>query len=73
MTTITHRIAAATALLAAPALIALGTASTSHAESSVRTNGPTISHPMPRKAFPHQHVAAPGSREHHRHQWNHAG
>ena len=72
MTTFARRIAATAALLAAPALIALGTASASHAESTVRTNGPSISHPAEHQVFPNQHVAAPGSPEHHRHQWNHA-
>ena len=39
MNVITRRIAAATALLAAPALIALGTATSSHADTDVRYNG----------------------------------
>ena len=54
MNVITRRIAAATALLAAPALIALGTASMSHADTSVRYNGPATSAPEHHKAFPHQ-------------------
>jgi hypothetical protein len=68
MTAITRRIAAAAALLAAPALIALAAAGYSHADSAVTNTGPSISHPT----FPNQHVAAPGSPEHHHHQWSHA-
>ena len=72
MTTISRRIAAAAALLAAPALIALGTA-TAHAESTVRTNGPAISHAEEHNAFPHQtHTPKPGTPDHHHHQKNHA-
>jgi hypothetical protein len=71
MNTITRRIAAATALIAAPALIALGTA-TSHADATATNNGPSISHPVQHPAFPHQtNMPRPGSREHHHHQWNH--
>ncbi len=54
MNVITRRIAAATALLAAPALIALGTAGMSHADTSVRYNGPATSAPEHHPAFPHQ-------------------
>ena len=69
MNVITRRIAAATALLAAPALIALGTATSSHAETSVRYNGPATSAPQQHKAFPHQaNTPKPGTPEHHRHQ-----
>ena len=46
MNVITRRIAAATALLAAPALIALGTATSSHADTGVRYNGPATSAPQ---------------------------
>ena len=45
MNAITRRIAAATALLAAPALIALGTAGMSHAETASATTAPP---PAPR-------------------------
>ena len=69
MNVITRRIAAATALLAAPALIALGTATSSHAETGVRYNGPSTSAPEHHKAFPHQsNTPKPGTPEHHRHQ-----
>ena len=69
MNTITRRIAATAALFAAPALIALGTATAGHAHPSTTNNGPTISHP----AFPHQtHIPQPGTASHHHHQNNHA-
>jgi hypothetical protein len=72
MNTITRRIAAAAALIAAPALIAVGAATASHADSGVRYNGPSISHPVQHPAFPNQgNFPKPGTREHHRHQWNH--
>ncbi|MCV7224931.1 hypothetical protein [Mycolicibacterium komossense] len=61
----TRRLAAATALLAAPVLIALGTATMSHADASVGAAGPSISHP----AFPHQsNMPQPGTAIHHHHQ-----
>ncbi|HEV7422435.1 MAG TPA: hypothetical protein VGO30_21735 [Mycobacterium sp.] len=69
MDAITRRIAAATALLAAPALIALGTATMSHADTAVTNNGPSISAPVQHPAFPHQNnTPKPGTPEHHRHQ-----
>jgi hypothetical protein len=69
MNVITRRIAAATALLAAPALIALGTAGMSHADTTVRYNGPATSAPQHHPAFPHQsNTPKPGTPEHHRHQ-----
>ena len=69
MNAITSRIAAATALLAAPALIALGTAAMSHADTAVANNGPSISAPVKHPAFPHQsNTPKPGTPEHHRHQ-----
>jgi hypothetical protein len=69
MNAITRRIAAATALLAAPALIALGTATMSHADTAVTNNGPSISAPVQHPAFPHQtNMPKPGTPEHHRHQ-----
>lgn len=62
MTSITRRIAATAALFAAPALIALGTATAGHADPSATDHGPTISHP----AFPHQtHLPQPGTAAHH--------
>jgi hypothetical protein len=69
MNTITCRIAAAAALLAAPALIALGTATASHTETSVRYNGPATSAPAQHPAFPHQvNTPQPGTSVHHHHQ-----
>ncbi|MET0701878.1 MAG: hypothetical protein ABWY93_19680, partial [Mycobacterium sp.] len=69
MSTIARRIAAGSALIIAPALIALGTAGTSHAQGEVRYNGPTHSAPAPNKPFPHQsNFPKPGTPEHHRHQ-----
>ena len=65
MATIARRIAATAALLAAPALIALGTATAGHADTQVVNNGPSISHP----AFPHQtNTPQPGTSIHHHHQ-----
>jgi hypothetical protein len=64
---ITRRIAAAAAMIAAPALIALGTATMSHADTTVTNNGPSVSHP----AFPNQHnFPQPGTAIHHHHQNN---
>jgi hypothetical protein len=69
MNTITRRIAATAALLAAPALIALGTATASHADTAVTTNGPSISAPVQHPAFPHQtNTPQPGTSVHHHHQ-----
>jgi hypothetical protein len=69
MNTITRRIAATAALLAAPALIALGTAAASHADTAVTTNGPSISAPVQHPAFPHQsNMPKPGTSVHHHHQ-----
>jgi hypothetical protein len=69
MNTIARRIAAGAALVAAPALIALGTATAGHADTADTNNGPSISHPVQHPAFPHQHnTPKPGTPEHHRHQ-----
>jgi hypothetical protein len=71
MNTTTRRIAATAALLAAPALIALGTATASHAETTVRYNGPATSAPAQHPAFPHQsNSPQPGTSVHHHHQKN---
>jgi hypothetical protein len=51
---ITRRIAAGTALLAAPVLLALGTAGASHADTIARYNIPTVSAPVQHQAFQHQ-------------------
>ncbi|MDT5102905.1 MAG: hypothetical protein QOI25_418 [Mycobacterium sp.] len=60
MNAITRRITATAALLAAPALIALGTATSSHAETTIRYNGPSISGPgtAPGLPAPEQHAQA---------------
>jgi hypothetical protein len=69
MNAITRRVAATAALLAAPALIALGTATASHAETTVRYNGPATSAPAQHPAFPHQsNTPQPGTSVHHHHQ-----
>ena len=69
MNTISRRIAATAALLAAPALIALGAATMSHADTAVTTNGPSISAPVQHPAFPHQsNMPKPGTPVHHHHQ-----
>jgi hypothetical protein len=72
MNTITRRIAATAALLVAPALIALGTASASYAETT--TNHSNMVHaPTEHKAFPDQNnTPKPGTPEHHHHQKMHA-
>jgi hypothetical protein len=73
MNAITRRIAAATTLIAAPVLIALGTAGMSHADTVITNYGPSssISRPVQHPAFPHQsNMPKPGTPEHHRHQWN---
>jgi hypothetical protein len=61
------RIAAGAILATGSALVALGGASVSHAD----TGGPNMSHPTPHPAFPHQsNQPVPGSSIHHHHQWN---
>ena len=70
MTTFTRRLAAIAALTAAPALIALGAASASEAQTSVTNTGPSVGH---HQAFPHQaNFPQPGSQVHHHHQLNHS-
>jgi hypothetical protein len=74
MNIMTRRIAAVTAMAAAPALIALGAATASQAQTSVADNGPSISHPTAHQAFPNQkNFPKPGTREHHHHQWHRHG
>ncbi|MCP9271391.1 hypothetical protein [Mycolicibacterium arenosum] len=70
MNIVTRRIAAVIALSAAPALIAIGAAATSSAQTTGATNhGSSASHP----AFPHQtNAPQPGTSVHHHHQ-NHRG
>lgn len=67
---ITRRIAAGVALVAAPAIIALGAATASQAQTTVTDTGPSVSH---HESFPGQHnFPQPGTPEHHHHQNNHA-
>jgi hypothetical protein len=70
MNTIARRVAATAALFAAPALIALGTATMSHADSTVTQHGSSIStSPVHHDAFPHQaNTPQPGTSVHHHHQ-----
>jgi hypothetical protein len=68
-TTTRRRAAGAAALLVAPALIAIGTATMSHAEVSVVNTGPTFSQPVQHPAFPQQYnTPVPGTSIHHHHQ-----
>ena len=75
MNKITRKIAAVTAMAAAPAIIAVGVAGASQAQTDATNPGPSISHatqhaPSAHKAFPNQkNFPSPGTREHHRHQW----
>ena len=67
MNVVTRRIAAGFALAAAPALIALGAAGVSSAQTSTGAtqHGSSASHP----AFPHQtNFPQPGTSVHHHHQ-----
>lgn len=65
MNATTRRLAAGFAMLAAPALIALGAATTASADAATTNNGPTVSHP----AFPQQaNFPQPGTSVHHHHQ-----
>ena len=65
MNVITRRIAAGFVLAAAPALIAIGAAATSSAQTTPAAPTTTVSHP----AFPHQtNTPQPGTSEHHHHQ-----
>lgn len=61
------RIAAGAVLATGSAMVALGAAGASHADST----GPNMSSPTQHAAFPHQHnQPVPGSSIHHHHQWN---
>lgn len=71
---ISRRIAAGFALAAAPALIALGAAATSHADTGVTNNGPSVSAPAQHPAFQNQtNMPQPGTAVHHHHQAHRAG
>jgi hypothetical protein len=69
-----RRVTAGAFLTAAPVLIALGAAAASHAdETGVTNNGPVVTQSVQHPAFPIQtNIPAPGSVEHHHHQWNHS-
>jgi hypothetical protein len=69
-----RRTASGIVLVTAPALIALGVATMSHAdETGAANNGPMVTQPVVHPAFPGQtNMPAPGSVEHHHHQWNHS-
>ena len=70
MNAVTRRLAAVAALTAAPALIALGAATASQAQTTVTNTGPGVSQ---HHAFPQQdNFPQPGSQVHHHHQWHHA-
>lgn len=70
MNAVTRRLAAVAALTAAPALIALGAATASQAQTTATDTGPGTSH---HQAFPQQvNLPQPGSQVHHHHQWHHA-
>ena len=65
MNTISRRIAAGFALAAAPALIALGAAATSSAQTTAVPTTPTVGH----HTFPgQQNFPQPGTPIHHHHQ-----
>ncbi|MDT5323274.1 MAG: hypothetical protein QOF25_426 [Mycobacterium sp.] len=50
-------------------MIALGTATMSHADTAVTTDGPSISTPVQHPACPHQtNMPKPGTSVHHHHQ-----
>jgi hypothetical protein len=60
-TTLIRRIAAGAVLAAAPALLALGTATASQADTAVPNPGPSVSAPA-HPAFPHQtNMPQPGT------------
>lgn len=68
MNAVFNRIAAGTVLVAAPVLIALGTAAAGHADTT--NPGPSINQPTPHKLFPTQDFSnvTPGTWAHHQHQ-----
>jgi hypothetical protein len=68
-----RRCAAGAMLGAAPALIALGTATAGHADTVAHNPGPSVSAPS-HPAFPGQttHADQPGTPGHHHHQKNNA-
>lgn len=72
MNIISRRIAAGIALAAAPALIALGAAATSSAQTTATPTVPTVTSTSPtvgHQAFPgQQNFPQPGSTIHHHHQ-----
>jgi hypothetical protein len=73
MNNIARRIAAGAALAVAPALIAIGAATASQADTAVANTGPSFSAPAQHRAFPTQDMSidTPGTPAHHHHQWHH--
>ena len=64
-----RRLIAGVILGAAPLLIAVGTATAAHADTTVSTPGPSFHSPGHRPAFPHQtDQPSPGTPAHHHHQ-----
>ena len=61
------------AMTVAPALIAIGLATSAHAQPAAGPNhGSSVSAPGQHHSFPNQHnTPRPGSRIHHHHQHNH--
>jgi len=67
-----RRLGAGAVLAVAPAVIALGAAATSHADTMVNDPGPSMSSPTQHQAFPHQtNSPQPGTSTHHHHQNRH--
>lgn len=71
-TTWIRRLAAGAALLAAPAIIAMGTATAGHADAMIDNPGPAMSAPAQHQTFPNQtNIPQPGTSTHHHHQNRH--
>ena len=67
-----RRLASGAVLAAAAAVIALGAANVSHADTTVNNPGPSMSAPDLHPAFPHQsNTPRPGTSTHHHHQNRH--
>lgn len=72
-TTWIRRLAAGTALAAAPAIIALGAAAPGHADYPIEDPGPAMTSQVQLPPFPYQtNAPQPGTPTHHHHQ-NHHG
>lgn len=71
-TTWIRRLAAGAVLAAAPAIIAMGTATVGHADAEIDNPGPAMSAPAQHQTFPNQtNIPQPGTSEHHHHQIRH--